>query len=200
MEAMLDFSLKAVKHRGPDAQRTFVSQDRRDLGTVDFPSSISKLEINHSQMKMTRSTAWSREKFTTTRVFVRSSKHKVVSSKRSRTRRLYFSCSEPHFFLPNTTLIIAADTNATVSSLRGEFAFVLYDANRRLLFAARDRFGAKPMSYTIHNGRLLIASEIKSFLPLGWRAEWDIDSVVNNGYFADDRTVFKGVRKLMAGH
>ncbi|KAJ7652214.1 putative asparagine synthase [Mycena rosella] len=85
-------------------------------------------------------------------------------------------------------------------SLRGEFAFVLYDSKRRLLFAARDRFGIKPLYYTVSDERILIGSEIKAFLPLGWKAQWDIDSIVHNGDFSDDRTVFKGVRMLMAGH
>jgi asparagine synthase (glutamine-hydrolysing) len=80
--------------------------------------------------------------------------------------------------------------------LRGEFAFVLYDLKRRLLFVARDRFGIKPLYYTISNGRILFASEMKAFMGLGWQAEWDIDSIVNNGNFGDDRTLFKGVQKV----
>jgi asparagine synthetase B (glutamine-hydrolysing) len=83
-----------------------------------------------------------------------------------------------------------------LSSLRGEFAFVLYDSNRQILFAARDRFGIKPLYYTVADGRLLIASEMKAFLPFGWKAQWDIDSVVQNGDFSDDRTIFKGVNKV----
>ncbi|KAJ6573578.1 nucleophile aminohydrolase [Mycena vulgaris] len=85
-------------------------------------------------------------------------------------------------------------------SLRGEFAFVLYDVKRRLLFAARDRFGIKPLHYTISNGRILFASEMKAFMGLGWSAEWDIDSIVHSGDLGDEHTVFKGVFKLAAGH
>lgn len=89
------------------------------------------------------------------------------------------------------------DSFDLLSSLRGEFAFVLYDSKRHLLFAARDRFGIKPLYYTVSDGRLLIASEMKAFLPLGWKAEWDIESVVHSGDFSDDRTVFKGVNKVI---
>ncbi|KAJ7140776.1 hypothetical protein C8R44DRAFT_974542 [Mycena epipterygia] len=85
-------------------------------------------------------------------------------------------------------------------SLRGEFAFVLYDVKRRLLFAARDRFGIKPLYYTIANGRVLFASEMKAFMGLGWKAQWDLDSIVHNGELGDDRTVFKGVFKIAPGH
>ncbi|EIM84292.1 uncharacterized protein STEHIDRAFT_170025 [Stereum hirsutum FP-91666 SS1] len=86
--------------------------------------------------------------------------------------------------------------------LRGEFAFVLYDSRRRRLFAARDRFGIKPLYYTLDNnkGRLLLASEMKAFLAYGWKAEWDVESIVQMGEFTDMRTVFKGVHKLPPGH
>lgn len=82
--------------------------------------------------------------------------------------------------------------------LRGEFAFVLYDKRRHLLFSARDRFGIKPLYYTLSGGRLLLASEAKAFPALGWKPEWDLESIVNNGNLADDRTIFKGVFKVSA--
>lgn len=83
-----------------------------------------------------------------------------------------------------------------LKDLRGEFAFVLYDSKRDLIFAARDRFGIKPCFYTVVDGRILIASEIKAFLPLGWKAYWDIESVINMGDYNDNRTVFEGVFKV----
>ena len=42
----------------------------------------------------------------------------------------------------------------------GMFAFVLWDARTRTLFAARDRFGKKPFYYTIQNNKLYFASEL----------------------------------------
>ena len=48
--------------------------------------------------------------------------------------------------------------------LRGMFAFVIYDKNKNIIFAARDFFGIKPFYYTLQDGHFVFASEIKSIL------------------------------------
>ncbi|KAK1219531.1 hypothetical protein PQX77_017719 [Marasmius sp. AFHP31] len=49
-------------------------------------------------------------------------------------------------------------------------------------------------------GRLMLASEMKALVPLGWKPEWDLHSVIQMGDYNDNRTVFKGVWKLPPGH
>lgn len=80
--------------------------------------------------------------------------------------------------------------------LRGEFACVIFDESQQLLIAARDRYGIKPLFWTIQEGRLLIAAEIKAFLPLGWKPEWDVKSLLDAGWNHDERTLFKGIAKV----
>ncbi|KAL9077988.1 MAG: hypothetical protein Q9157_003092 [Trypethelium eluteriae] len=84
--------------------------------------------------------------------------------------------------------------------LRGEFALCLYDAEAQVFIAARDRYGIKPLFWTMQAGRLLVAAEAKAFLPLGWRPEWDVKSLAEGGWNNDERTVFKGVQKVRPGH
>jgi asparagine synthase (glutamine-hydrolysing) len=96
--------------------------------------------------------------------------------------------------------LYARDGQRCFESLRGEFAFVLYDSARQLVIAARDRYGVKPLFWTISEGRLLFASEAKAFKPLGWKAEWDVRSITEDGWLHDERTLFKGVRKILPGH
>jgi len=45
--------------------------------------------------------------------------------------------------------------------LRGEFAFSLYDKQRDRLFLIRDRFGIKPLYWTLASGNLVFGSELK---------------------------------------
>jgi asparagine synthase (glutamine-hydrolysing) len=86
-----------------------------------------------------------------------------------------------------------------LSKLRGEFAICIYDARTQLFIAARDRYGIKPMFYTKVNGRLLVAAEAKAFLPLGWKPEWDVGSLMDAGWNHDVRTLFQGVGKVGLG-
>ena len=84
--------------------------------------------------------------------------------------------------------------------LRGEFSFCLYDSKNQYFIAARDRYGVKPLFYTVHDGKLLIASEMKAFLAFGWEPEWDVQAVLESGYISDTRTLFQGVQRIQAGH
>jgi asparagine synthase (glutamine-hydrolysing) len=93
-----------------------------------------------------------------------------------------------------------------VNHLRGEFSVVLFDENEQHLIALRDRFGIKPLFWTIQEDpetrerRLLIAAEMKAFLPIGWQPVWDVRSLIDAGWNHDERTIFKGVKKVRPGH
>ncbi|KAI8933075.1 hypothetical protein NX059_009720 [Plenodomus lindquistii] len=56
------------------------------------------------------------------------------------------------------------------------------------------------MYYTILDGKLLIASEMKAFLPFGWQPAWDVQSIKDVGWLCDRRTIFQGVQKILPGH
>ena len=51
--------------------------------------------------------------------------------------------------------------------LRGEFAFLLHDRRRRLLIAARDRFGIKPLYFSRLDTGFVFASEMKAIFASG---------------------------------
>ncbi len=93
---------------------------------------------------------------------------------------------------------------ACVEHFRGMFAFAVWDRTRRQLFCARDRLGKKPFYY-FWDGRLFaFASEIKALLQhpdISARIEESaLAEYLSFGYGNSDRTLFRGIRKLMPGH
>jgi asparagine synthase (glutamine-hydrolysing) len=88
-----------------------------------------------------------------------------------------------------------------VHHLRGEFAVVIADQRRRCLIAVRDRFGIKPLFYTVQGGDVLVASEIKALLALGAPARWDAAAFFAECHYvrAADRTLFAGIRAVPPG-
>lgn len=93
--------------------------------------------------------------------------------------------------------------DAFVERLRGELAMALWDAGRRRLVAARDRFGVKPLVWARHEGRVLVASEAKALFAMGVPARWDARSlahVATHQYLPPSRTMFHGVRAVPPAH
>jgi asparagine synthase (glutamine-hydrolysing) len=86
--------------------------------------------------------------------------------------------------------------------LRGEFALVLWDERNRTMFAARDRFGIKPLFYAFHNETLYLASEVKALFAAGVPRRWDSESVSQSVEFGGhpDRTLCEGVLQVPPGH
>lgn len=88
--------------------------------------------------------------------------------------------------------------------LRGMFAFVIYDYNKKRIFAARDFFGIKPLYYTIIDNEILFGSEIKSFLvhPNFKKKlnEVALENYLTFQYSVLPETFFKNVYKLSPGH
>jgi asparagine synthase (glutamine-hydrolysing) len=92
---------------------------------------------------------------------------------------------------------------AALGRLRGEFALVIWDEQERRLFAARDRFGIKPLFYAQSGGVLYVGSEVKALLAAGLPAAWDMESVhhlLTLGVPFPARTLFSGVRQVPPGH
>ena len=89
-----------------------------------------------------------------------------------------------------------------LEQLRGEFALVIWDGINRRVFAARDRFGIKPLFYATHQGTLYLASEVKALFAAGVPACWDGEIVYDSIDFAANqrRTLFKGVFQIPPGH
>ncbi|KAL2192302.1 hypothetical protein P885DRAFT_82341 [Corynascus similis CBS 632.67] len=193
IEKRLKYSIDILNHRGPDESGTWVSQD-------------SSVALGHSRLSINDLSATGSQPLVSDDGQI----HAVVNGEIYDQDRLWRECKEQHGYYfrgeSDSELVVALykihGAPAFFKHLRGEFAFVLYDSREgsRRLIAARDRFGIKPLVWTVADGRMLIASEAKAFLPLGWKPEWDVRAIVSAGWMLDDRTLFKAVHKVLPGH
>lgn len=86
--------------------------------------------------------------------------------------------------------------------LNGEFSFIIWDKRKQRMFAARDRFGIKPLFYTVFKENFYVASEIKALLPLGVKLEWNQQSVdgILRGVPSQEFSCFKNIKQIKPGH
>ncbi|MGH7603721.1 MAG: asparagine synthase (glutamine-hydrolyzing) [Gemmatimonadaceae bacterium] len=87
----------------------------------------------------------------------------------------------------------------------GMFALMIWDKNERKLFAARDRFGVKPLYFHRRsNGDLALASELRAFRAIGLATEPDPiawSTYLSTGVHEySPRTFWLGVESLPPGH
>lgn len=87
-----------------------------------------------------------------------------------------------------------------LDKFRGMFAMALWDAKRRKFILIRDRIGIKPLYYTVEDGVLLFASEIKAILKvrktkasINEKALYDYLSFLTTPC---EETLFDGIYKL----
>src|SRR5215472_3651053 len=189
-EGQLQRATRSLYHRGPDGQRHWISSDRRvglgharlsiiDLATGDQPIAS---EDGRSQI-VVNGEFYGYEPI---------QRELERSGHRLRTR----SDSE-------IALHLYQDLGPQcLHHLRGEFAFIIWDEAHRTLFAARDRFGIKPLFYAFHNETLYLASEVKALWAAGVPARWDAESVAQSVEFGGHqvRTLFDGVFQVPPGH
>ncbi len=181
-EAVLQRATQSLDHRGPDGQRHWMSQDGR-------------VALGHSRLSIIDLTTGDQpiaSEDGRTHIVVNGEfygyeaiqRELEGSGHRLRTR----SDSE-------IALHLYEDLGTQcLHRLRGEFAFVLWDETNRTIFAARDRFGIKPLFYAFHNETLYLASEVKALFAAGVPARWDAESVYHCGR---DAVAIRCVRFLM---
>lgn len=110
-----------------------------------------------------------------------------------------------HFFSESDTEVILkayhAWGEACVERFFGMFAFALWDQRDASLFLARDRFGIKPLYYTLDGTRLRFASSLQALLAAGG-VDTQLDPVALHHHFSlhgvvpAPRTILRGVKKL----
>jgi asparagine synthase (glutamine-hydrolysing) len=187
----LDRATLRLAHRGPDGQRTWFSADHRvglghaRLSIIDLATGAQPIASEDETLQIVVNGEFYD--------FERTRRELEAGGHRLRTR----SDSE-------IALHLYEDLGtACLRQLRGEFAFALWDGPNDTLFAARDRFGIKPLYYTTHRGALYLASEIKALLAAGVPARWNSAAFFQANHFLGippDGTLFEGINLVPPGH
>jgi asparagine synthase (glutamine-hydrolysing) len=186
----LKHAAKALHHRGPDSHGTWLSPDQRvglahaRLSIIDLTTGDQPIPNEDGRVRIIVNGEFYD--------FERLRRELEQRGHRFRTR----SDSE-------VALHLYEDFGAhCVQHLRGEFAFVVWDDRNQILFAARDRFGIKPLHYAWHDNTLYLASEAKALFAAGVPARWDEEYFYQHatGPAMADRTLFAGVHQVPPGH
>ena len=182
-------ALRTLHHRGPDGQKTWLSADGQvalghaRLSIIDLATGDQPIANEDESVRIVANG----EFYDYERVQAELER----GGHRLRTR----SDSE-------IALHLYEDLGTQgVHRLRGEYAFVLWDARSRKLIAVRDRFGVKPLFYAEHDGVLYLASEMKALFAAGVPAQWNPEvSYFGTFLSPPGYTAFTGVYSVPPGH
>lgn len=165
----------AIKHRGPDDEG-FISLDQKYKSNFFFGEDSQSKETEHIS------------KASKSNFFLGHRRLSIMDTKASGYQPMlkdnryvlvfngeiynYLEIAEKLNFQPNndSEVIIEAYKRwgeNCVNQFNGMWAFCLIDLEKETLFISRDRFGIKPLYYCFQDGKLAIASEIKSILHTG---------------------------------
>lgn len=183
--------MKSMNHRGPDSEGT-ISFKNKGVFLAHKRLSIIDLSTNGNQpMTLDGTTIIFNGEIYNYQELIKSEKIDLDDLKS-------YSDTEVLLFLYQKHGI------EFVKLLKGMWAFILFDNDKDIIYASRDRVGMKPLYYAINDHGIIISSEIKSILSSGlYDVKMDFDAL--NEYMSfqniiSDRTLFQGIRILMPGH
>ncbi|GCF08219.1 asparagine synthase (glutamine-hydrolyzing) [Dictyobacter arantiisoli] len=194
-EQLIDTMCQIIRHRGPDDQGTWIGEHQanstnvalgmRRLAIIDLVGSHQPI-FNEDKSKLI-----------------------VFNGEIYNYRELQQELRERgHQFQTDgdtETILHAYEEygDDCVNLLRGMFTFAIWDIKRQRLFAARDRFGKKPLNYYWDGQRLIFGSEIKSILTADIPREINplaLDEYLVYRYVPSPLTLFKNVMKVPPAH
>jgi len=93
---------------------------------------------------------------------------------------------------------------ASFARLQGMFAFAIWDSTVRQLHLVRDRFGIKPLYYSVDPQRIVFGSEIKAVLAAGGVPKAIDDAALHEYLYYGNplraRTIYRSIREVLPGH
>ena len=151
-------ALRCQRHRGPDETGTW-----HDADVVLGFNRLSIIDLEHSHQPLHWGPPDTPERYT---ILFNGEIYNYIELREELRDEPYGASFATH---GDTEVVIAAYHHfgpTAVQRLRGMFAFVIWDAQLRVAFGARDPFGIKPLFSCAGPGGVAFASEKKSLLEL----------------------------------
>ncbi|HBB52813.1 MAG TPA: asparagine synthase (glutamine-hydrolyzing) [Legionellales bacterium] len=181
----------AMLHRGPDGDGIWLE---KNIGLAHRRLSIIDLSQHAHQPMMD-----------TTGRYVLSYNGEVYNFRELRIE--LERCGHAFYSKSDTEVVLKAFAQwgeKALEKFNGMFALAIWDRQEKTLFLARDRYGIKPLYYTVVNEQVIFASEIKALLQHP-DVKCQLDPIALAEYlnfqnFIQDHTLFKNINILKAGH
>lgn len=189
-QGIVEHMLHAIRHRGPDGSQTLV----RDEIALGF-NRLSFLDLEGGMQPI-----WNEDE-----TIVMVCNGEIYNFKSLRDELM----AKGHVFATKTDVEVALHLYEEYGTdfpkrLNGQFAIALYDSRRRQLLLVRDHIGIAPLFYTVTDGRVVFASEIKAILgypgvqrKLNLKA---VDQLMNYPGIVSPVTFFEGIYSIECGH
>lgn len=189
-QAELKLMTDAIAHRGPDGEGQFVDRymglGHRRLSIIDL-SSAGNQPMTTANGQLVLSYNGELYNFRELRRELESLGHEFVS--RTDSEVILNSYAEWG--------------TSCLDKFNGMFAFAIWDKLREELFLARDRYGVKPLYYTVQDNNFLFASEVKGLLTHpSTHNEIDLEAVLEYFTFQNlftDKTFHSGIQLFPPG-
>lgn len=186
---------KAIIHRGPDSNGTWVDSTTR-LGFVHQRLSIQDLSpLGHQPMH-------SEDKRFTIIFNGEIFNFLELQKKLSALGQTFKGHSD-------TEVLIAAITHwglkDTLKQCKGQFAIALFDHQKQTLDLVRDRLGEKPLYYGYLNNEFIFASELKAIIAAQEENKKPkinmsaLGTYLRYGYISAPHSIFEGIHKIEPG-
>ncbi len=181
-----------MRERGPDAANTWISEGQ-SIGLAHRRLSILDLSPAGNQPMFSSdgelAVVFNGEIYNYPEIRARLAKSGVVFRSHSDTEVLLHLYRSKGFNM--------------LAELRGMYAFALWDNTNKMLFAARDPLGVKPLYYSDDSKTLRVASQVKALLA-GGRIDTQPDPAGHVGFFLwghvpEPHTLYERIKPLPPG-
>ncbi len=180
----------ALHHRGPDDEGFFiddnVSLGHRRLSIIDLPTGAQPISNEEDTLRI----IYNGEVYN----YLEIRKELVAQGHKFKTNS-------------DTEVVLHAYEEfgpSFLNRLNGMFAFAIWDKREKSFFIARDRFGQKPLYYSVQHDDICFSSELKSLI-LHPAIDTAIDrqsllEYLSYEYVPAPHTIYQDVLKIPAGH